>query len=280
MACLRSAARRANANVLRTTRWRRGRSARARPNARAIRERGCVHPTRSALPGWCVSGGGIKYGFEGDTCLPEHCDNDVEDASETGVDCGGECGCGATLELLEGGNQVLGVSADGGTIVGFIGSGNDKEGVAWGPDGVRQTLPGGREPRAVNADGSVVVGYGPGAVRWISRGAAEPISSGGFAANVGAANAVSNSGSVIVGVANDGDQYEGFRWNTGTMTGMPDFREITAVSGDGSVLGECSRWATTSSARQFSGPPAMAPSSLRLRHRSPRPTSSPWIPRE
>jgi hypothetical protein len=48
----------------------------------------------------CVAGSGKKVGRTGNTCLANHCNNDVQDAGETSVDCGGECGCRATFEVV------------------------------------------------------------------------------------------------------------------------------------------------------------------------------------
>ena len=41
----------------------------------------------------CGVGTGAKFGLTGNTCVPKHCDDNVVNADETSVDCGGECGC-------------------------------------------------------------------------------------------------------------------------------------------------------------------------------------------
>jgi hypothetical protein len=51
----------------------------------------------------CLPGFGVRYGYsqQASVCLGSHCDNEMKDADETGVDCGGAecapCGCASAL---------------------------------------------------------------------------------------------------------------------------------------------------------------------------------------
>lgn len=82
----------------------------------------------------CVSGAGAKFGFPGnDTCLPAHCNNDVQDSGETSIDCGGECGCTVSLEWFAGSGFIEAISDDGSTIVGRT-TGSSGYGFSWNKD--------------------------------------------------------------------------------------------------------------------------------------------------
>jgi len=72
----------------------------------------------------CAVNTGRKFGFSGNTCVPKHCDDDLLNADESSVDCGGECGCLAEfmrLGFLSNINQsswAADVSSDGSVVVG------------------------------------------------------------------------------------------------------------------------------------------------------------------
>src|SRR6478752_1353709 len=60
----------------------------------------CTASNQCVSGSTCVAGSGKKVGRAGDTCLATHCNNDTLDSGETSVDCGGECGCRATFEIV------------------------------------------------------------------------------------------------------------------------------------------------------------------------------------
>lgn len=191
-------------------------------------EGGCSAHTQCSAGLVCVTGGAIKYGFSGNTCLPTHCDNDIIDAGETGVDCGGDCGCGATLDTLETYFYLHGISDDGGTVVGFT-TGNYKAAYIWETTGTYSAFASGYQAWAISGDGRVIVGSGTeGAVRWVNRGQPQLL----------AANSVaywaSRNGSVIVGTGSGSTG--GFVWSNGTSTTVQGFGYFDQVTADGKLV--------------------------------------------
>ncbi|HMA97530.1 MAG TPA: hypothetical protein VKP30_32820 [Polyangiaceae bacterium] len=102
--------------------------------------------------------------------MPAHCDNDVVDADETSIDCGGECGCRAefiALGDLPGGtfnSTAHSVSRSGDVVVG-VGTTDDEatHSFIWKSSVLSKIplqIPGLRQDYAyaVSDDGSVVVG--------------------------------------------------------------------------------------------------------------------------
>jgi hypothetical protein len=117
----------------------------------------------------CVAGSGKKVGRSGDTCLANHCTNDTKDGSETSVDCGGECGCRATLDTIavkglpadRNAFYALAMSRDGKRLAGTLKKGNLSYPGAMTPDGTVTALQGyGQEgyTMAASADGNVLLG--------------------------------------------------------------------------------------------------------------------------
>ncbi len=168
----------------------------------------------------CVSGSGKKVGRSGDTCLAAHCNNDQLDSGETSVDCGGECGCRATFEIVTVSGlpanstltELSTMSRDGKRFGGYLGRGNNGFPAAIAADGKVTELEsygsGGRID-ASSADGNVLVGLVGCAnppscsdttwsiAQWTGTTAPKVITS------EGSPRRISSSGSIIVG-----DYYE------------------------------------------------------------------------
>ena len=117
----------------------------------------------------CVAGSGKKVGRAGDTCLADHCDNDVQDEDETSVDCGGECRCRASFEIvpLKGIPDGLfwgdykSMSRDGQQIAGFLNGDRISFPAVVAADGTVTQLPAygkAGEVWSATADGSLLVG--------------------------------------------------------------------------------------------------------------------------
>ena len=151
--------------------------------------------------------------------------------------------------------EVLGISADGRTVVGFRQVGFDRIAVRWNastgsndlPD-----LPGGTNvssAHAVSADGSVIVGQSNGtdgyrAVRWV-HGQVMSLGDLPGGEDASAALGVSDDGMLIVGAGIPGGdvQSEAFFWTSGGgMVGLgflpafEDWSQAIAVSGDGTTI--------------------------------------------
>lgn len=183
----------------------------------------------------CVSGAGAKFGFPGnDTCLPAHCNNDVQDSGETSIDCGGECGCTVSLEWFAGSGFIEAISDDGSTIVGWT-SGSSGYGFSWNKDLEMTQL--GTGAYGVNGDGSVIVGSDDLPVRWLNGSTSPTPLSNQFTVG-GAANAVSANGQIIVGAAYDslGFGNYAFVWNNGSVSWDTSLRSFYQVSADGEVM--------------------------------------------
>lgn len=180
----------------------------------------------------CAVDGAVKFGFAGNTCMPAHCDNNAQDSDETGVDCGGSCGCRGRLELFDAPASIVGISDDGSTLVGYT-SGASGHPWYWDSQLFAYELEG-DTAYAANADGSVIVGSGNGPARWLDRQPTpEAISSADFQG--GLAQAVSSSGTVIAGTGYDGTLFAGFLWDNGVVTWNYELREVTSMSADGAV---------------------------------------------
>jgi uncharacterized membrane protein len=91
-------------------------------------EGSCTADDQCVTGSSCVSGSGNKVGRTYDTCLAEHCNDDRQDAGETSVDCGGECGCLASYEevSLKGipdgmfWSKISAISGDAQKMVGYV----------------------------------------------------------------------------------------------------------------------------------------------------------------
>jgi hypothetical protein len=95
----------------------------------------------------CAANGGAKFGFNGSkSCVPTHCNNDVQDAGETAVDCGADCGCAATYETININGQASGAYVDFNAM-----SGNGSKFVGW----VRENNGNSDFPAVINSSGTV-----------------------------------------------------------------------------------------------------------------------------
>jgi len=183
----------------------------------------------------CASGAGSKFGFAGnDTCLPTHCNNDVQDSGETSIDCGGECGCTVRIAWFAGSGFIEAISDDGSTIVGRT-TGSSGYGYSWNEDLEMTEL--GSAAYGVNGDGSAIVGSDDGPVRWLGGAtSASPLSTAQFSG--GSGYAATSNGQVIVGTAYDslGLGAYAFIWNNGSITWDTALRSFLDVSANGQVL--------------------------------------------
>ncbi|HKO46435.1 MAG TPA: hypothetical protein VJV79_01850 [Polyangiaceae bacterium] len=128
----------------------------------------CTNSNQCLNGGTCVAGSGKKVGRTGDTCLASHCNNDKLDSGESSTDCGGECGCRASLEILgfklpTGTTfaQLSTMSRDGRRMGGSIGRGLTGYPAAFAADGTATELESygkGGIVSVSSADGSVLVG--------------------------------------------------------------------------------------------------------------------------
>jgi uncharacterized membrane protein len=175
-----------------------------------------------------VVGGGKKKGRSGNTCLASHCDNNVKDADETSVDCGGVCGCGATFEVVSysGTAYPAAVAADG-TIT---------ELAAYGSYGYGLVI---------SADGNVIVGEMGCAnpptcsdkstteVKWVGATAPQVVIYNG------AARYVSSSGTYIGGTYFDtgANTNIGFLINGNALNSVSELRYVDGMTKDGKYLG-------------------------------------------
>ena len=130
----------------------------------------CTASNQCVSGSTCVAGSGKKVGRAGDTCLATHCNNDQLDTDETSVDCGGECGCRATYEIvtykgLTAGAKFIEINAmsrDGKRLVGSFARDQGGYPAAVAYDGTVTELESygkGGAAYLTNIDGSVVVGY-------------------------------------------------------------------------------------------------------------------------
>lgn len=204
----------------------------------------------------CTANAVAKLGFPGASCLPAHCVNDTRDAEETSVDCGGECGCRATFEVVEitgvpadgSGVSLIAMSGDGSAFAANFGRDRTTYPARIDAEGVLTELqsfgaPGGTHD--ISADGSVIVGYvvcgdppdctssDGGAYRWTGTGAPEVVYDGGSGRTL-----VSATGAIVVGEYYDAsaEQTALFRV-TGAQTRVINALDtITAVSADGLIV--------------------------------------------
>lgn len=183
----------------------------------------------------CVTGGGIKYGLTGNTCLPAHCDNDVQDASESSIDCGGQCGCTATLEILAEYASPTGISDDGNKVVGYSSNSSGRWAYLWDETGTRAELSDDHTAQGISGDGRVIIGAGDvGPVRWVNGGQPERILPERFTGGV--PYDVSRTGATIVGRGYTADgTWEVFRWTNGATTSITGLYDFVALSADGAL---------------------------------------------
>ena len=145
------------------------------------------------------------------------------------------------------GSAAWGISPDGSTVVGSVGS----QGFRWTSSGGMQgigNLPGRSNsfPRDASGDGSVIVGSsfsssGGEAFRWTQSGGMQPLGHlAGFSSS-SVARGISDDGSVIVGSSSNDTASQAFRWSS--SQGMQPLAGVvgygagaSGVSADGSVV--------------------------------------------
>lgn len=216
----------------------------------------CTASNQCVSGATCVPGSGKKVGRAGDTCLANHCNNDTKDSTETSVDCGGECGCRATFEVvpLKGipANLYWGefktLSRDGKRLAGFVDGDRTSFPATVAADGtVTQLQSFGKTSTitASSADGSVLVGGvactdPPGCTdqTWsIAKWAwSSPSATPTLSHNNGDVKAVSSSGTVVTGDFADTDGRHGFILNGNTWLTIPDLESVTGITPDGKYV--------------------------------------------
>lgn len=197
---------------------------------------------------------GRKYGVDGLTCLPAHCDNDVLDGGEVSVDCGGECGCQGSIAFVPvpEGATLLSVHAVSGSGLVVVGGYRDADGIGrafrWIAGNPLGTLPlsdvtafVAASADAVNYDGGVIVGAqscaggncGTLATRWDS-GIPTVIEESTF--NYSKWTSVSADGRILVGQQNPFIQLPIVEVG-GDAFQVGESGWINAISGDGTAAG-------------------------------------------
>ena len=205
----------------------------------------------------CVAGSGKKVGRAGDTCLATHCNNDQADSCETSVDCGGECGCRATFEIVSykglpsgaNGHVIATMSRDGKRLGGSIGGAQASYPGVVAYDGTVTELNSygkGGAVFAASSDGSVMVGAlvctnppsctasGYANARW--SGSAAPALLDVYGA--GAVRAISSSGTIVAGAFYDSDTNSDSAFLfTGTQRILiPELTSVVALTPDGKYV--------------------------------------------
>jgi uncharacterized membrane protein len=212
----------------------------------------CTANNQCASGSTCVAGSGKKVGRTGDTCLANHCNNDTLDSGETSVDCGGECGCRATLEIVSYKNIPSGaavvsnpnaMSRDGKRLAGYVGRGQASYPAAFAIDGTVTELESygkGGSVMAASSDGSVLVGTigcanpptcttsGTANVRWVGTAAPTVLSV------TGTLRSTSSSGTTYAG---DGSETgTAFLFNGTSRTLITDLTSGVAITPDGKYV--------------------------------------------
>jgi uncharacterized membrane protein len=204
----------------------------------------------------CVAGSGKKVGRSGDTCLASHCNNDKKDSGETSVDCGGECGCLATYEVVsitgvpDGATfyRVDAMSGDGTRLAGTTSRGKTQTASTITAAGALTELPsyGGTStnPVAISTDGNVIVGqmncgdppdcteFVPTIARWTGTAAPQVVSKYDYV------DAASSTGASVAGTRYNEESGEnsGFLLNSSGQTIISDFSSVSALSPDGKTV--------------------------------------------
>ena len=204
----------------------------------------------------CVAGSGKKVGRTGNTCLASHCNNDQLDSGETSVDCGGECGCRATFEVVGFKNLAAGssfssvqaMSRDGKRLAGYIGRGQSSYPAAVAYDGTVTELESygkGGQISAASSDGSTLVGMilcaNPPSctqgsttnVQWSGSAAPKVLDAPGATIR-----GMSATGTILVGDFYDtatGVQ-SGILFNGNQRTTIADLRTVAGVTPDGKYV--------------------------------------------
>lgn len=203
----------------------------------------------------CVEDGGKKFGRSGDTCIADHCDNDRMDSGETSVDCGGDCGCRASFELVSykglpdgtNFNGLTGMSGDGSRFSGgfnVVGQGPGSP-AAIAFDGtvteLEQHGTTGGSTTAISADGNVIIGRMGCAnppqcddtawseVSWVGSGGPDVL----LSTYAGTLTHTSASGSLVLGFYYD-EQAQGSR---GFILNDHQLTYVPSIVGDSNFFG-------------------------------------------
>jgi TNFR/NGFR cysteine-rich protein len=212
----------------------------------------CTNSNQCVSGATCVGGSGKKVGRTGDTCLATHCNNDQLDSGESSTDCGGECGCRATLQILGFKTptgttfaQLNTMSRDGKRMGGTIGRGQTGYPAAIATDGTMTELESygkGGIVSVSSADGSVLVGSmvcsnpptctqatGPTLTQWSGSTAPKVLAAGKIAVGM------SSSGAVVTGDYYDTDSSSqmGYTFSSSQgFTSIPEFMSVAGLSPD------------------------------------------------
>jgi hypothetical protein len=218
----------------------------------------CTASNQCASGASCVAGSGKKVGRAGDTCLANHCNNDTQDSGETSVDCGGECGCRATFEVIAMKNIPAGatsvylttMSRDGSRLGGDLNISRTSYPAAIAIDGTVTALQSHEKPGwivSASTNGNVLLGGmtcadPPGCadttstvMTWTGTAAPKVVTSRGNA------RAISSSGTIIAGDFFDtvSSQNRGFYISGNTRTTINDITLVAGMTPDGRyVVGE------------------------------------------
>jgi uncharacterized membrane protein len=188
--------------------------------------------------------------------LATHCNNDKLDSGETSVDCGGECGCRATFDVVglkglptgSSFSEFKAMSRDGKRLAGAIGRGQSSFPAAIAIDGTvteLETYGKGGTVSVSSSDGSVLIGAmlcanppsctqaTTALTQWTGSAAPKVL------ITQGTARGVSSSGTIVAG-----DFYDD---NTGSPSGfilnnnqsqifIPEFRSVAGITPDGKYV--------------------------------------------
>ncbi len=205
----------------------------------------------------CVAGSGKKVGRTGNTCLANHCNNDKKDSTETSVDCGGECGCRATFEVVTikglasdmtwAGLKAM--SRDGKLLAGRVARGRTTYPAAVAMDGSVTELPSygtWGSADVATADSNVLIGVigcanppscsesATGVAKWTGSGEPTIVGTNYNSSNVRGA---SSSGSVIVGDYYDTNAgYQGYIIHGSSRANIPELDQVAGVTPDGKYV--------------------------------------------
>jgi hypothetical protein len=211
----------------------------------------CTNNNQCASGASCVAGSSKKVGRAGDTCLANHCNNDAQDSGETSVDCGGECGCRATYDVVvlktlpasATGAELTTMSRDGKKLGGNISKSRTNYPALFALDGSVTALESyGKSGwiESASADGSVMLG-GMGcsdpptcsdptlsAATWTGTAAPKVVYKNGTG------RALSSSGTAFAGDYYDSGfgQNRGFIKNGNSGTTIPDLSYVAGMTPD------------------------------------------------
>lgn len=211
----------------------------------------CTNSNQCASGASCVSGSSKKVGRAGDACLANHCNNDAQDSGETSVDCGGECGCRATYDVVAlktlpssaTGAELTTMSRDGKKLAGNISKNRTNYPALFALDGSVTALESyGKSGwiEAASADGNVLLG-GMGcsdpptcsdptlsATTWTGTAAPKVVYTNGTG------RALSSSGTALAGDYYDSgfSQNRGFIKNGNSGTTIPDLSYVAGMTPD------------------------------------------------